>query len=471
MKPTFALLLAAYFLFMTWNALKADFAADEMMAIYTYWHPSPWRLLVSQFMLWRGYFRPAGGLFYLPLFLLTGLKPGPYHIVLLMLLLAGAWQMYRFARALGCPELAAALVALIACWHGGLSNLYYNSVFVFDVLCGIFYFAAFTYYARIRSSGLLPRRGQTAAFLALYLCALNSKEMAVTMPVILLAYEWLFHGAPPRRLKSMAQWLRGPGRTICWTVLFNLVYIYGKAFGPYGLMKSPAYKPVYSWERMVDFEERYLGDIFYHLPSFSGLATLVIWLVVTYLAWRRPRPLTRFLWIYAMATPLPIVFLIGRDQACLYVPLAGWAVLAATLFVDWLSSAVRVLAAEPLFGRLRPPHLRILLVAAAVLAWTAGSRIYEQDNVTPAIPELGPRTRDVLAQFYALNPRVPPGAKIVFLNDPWPNGFDMAFIGELWFRDRTGRVFLNQKTPLPSDQIAAADAVFDWRDGRLVRVR
>jgi len=60
---------------------------------------------------------------------------------------------------------------------------------------------------------------------------------------------------------------------------------------------------------------------------------------------------------------------------------------------------------------------------------------------------------------------------VVFLDDPWPDVFDMSFIAELWFRDRTTRVFLNRKTLLPPEQIASADAVFTWRDGKLIRVR
>jgi hypothetical protein len=40
--------------------------------------------------------------------------------------------------------------------------------------------------------------------------------------------------------------------------------------------------------------------------------------------------------------PLPIEFLEGRGQACLYVCLAGW----AELFTDWLASATRILIAE-----------------------------------------------------------------------------------------------------------------------------
>lgn len=473
-KPAVAVLFAVYFFLVSWDSVKAHFAPDEMFAIYWYWHPSPWRLLFSQFALWQGYLRPLGGLFYLPLYLAYGLNTVPYHVVLLLLLLVGAYLMYRLARALGCAELPAAMVALIACYHGGLGNLYYNSVFVFDVLVGIFYFAALGYYARIRSSGKLLSPGQTVAFLALFLCALNAKEMAVTLPVILLAYELIFY--PPRGgWKSLAGWLRGPGLVICWAGLMNLVFIYGKRFGPEGLMNGPstAYKPVLAWDRVVDFQQRYVGDIFYHLPRFESLATLAIWLAVTWVAWRGKRPLLRFCWVYMLVTPLPVEFIIGRDQACLYVCLAGWAVMGATLFTGWIErTAPRLVAADADCRRLGLRRVRALMAAAGMLLFALGSWRYKQVNVAPFESALGQQTFDVLAQFRAVNPRVPPKATVVFLDDPWKNaGFDMAFIAELWFRDRSARVLLNLATPLSTEEIAKADAVFTWRDGKLIRVR
>ena len=93
---------------MSWDTLKVTFALDEMMAIYWYWHPSPWRLLSSQVMLWRGYVRPMGAIFYLPPYLAFGLNPVPFHAVLLLLLLVGAYMMYRFARAMGLGDLQSA---------------------------------------------------------------------------------------------------------------------------------------------------------------------------------------------------------------------------------------------------------------------------------------------------------------------------------------------------------------------------
>jgi hypothetical protein len=470
-KPATIILFLAYFLFVAWDGRKAPFAADDIQAIHTYWQPSPLRLLTSQFLLWRGYWRPMVGFFYLPIYEVWGLNPAPYHAVLLLLLAIGAYQLYRFASALGSGELPAAIAALIACYHGGLANLYYNTVFVGDVLCGIFYWAAFAYYARIRASGRLLNGGQTAAFLGLYLCALNSKEIAVTMPVMLLAYEWLYRRPPPLRWKEVAGWLRGPGRVLCLAGLLNVVCIYGKAFGQYGLMKNPAYRPVYSWARFADFQERYLSNIFYRLDRLDGLATCALWLVITYFAWRRNRPILRFCWIYVVLAPVPIEFLEGRGQANLNVTLAGWAVLAAALFVDWLPGAARVLSGEPLLRRLGEPRLRALLALAGMIAIAWGTWSYKETWVVPTIPKLSPLTAEVLAQFRAMNPRVRPGATVVFLEDPWPAGYDMSLIAELWFGDRKTHVYLKQKQALTPIQIAHADAVFSWKDGRLVRVQ
>jgi hypothetical protein len=59
---------------------------------------------------------------------------------------------------------------------------------------------------------------------------------------------------------------------------------------------------------------------------------------------------------------------------------------------------------------------------------------------------------------------------VVFLDDPFVD-WDMAFIAELWFRDRTVQVRLHRKTPLTADEIARAGRVFDFDNGRLAAVR
>src|ERR1035441_5921945 len=87
-KLGFGLLLLAWFLYFSRDVLGVHFAPDDMMNVDNfYWTPGPWRLLYSQFLIWRGYYRPMGGLFYLPVLSVWGLNPAPYHVALSLVLL------------------------------------------------------------------------------------------------------------------------------------------------------------------------------------------------------------------------------------------------------------------------------------------------------------------------------------------------------------------------------------------------
>jgi hypothetical protein len=112
-----------------------------------------------------------------------------------------------------------------------------------------------------------------------------------------------------------------------------------------------------------------------------------------------------------------------------------------------------------------------VLAAAGMILFALEGWRFKQRKVEPAIQNMGRQTAQVLAEFRSMNPSVRPGATVVFLDDPWKSGFDMSFIAELWFRDRTTRVLLDQVSHLPPEEIAKADALFTWRDGRLIRVR
>src|SRR5450759_2024271 len=258
-KLAFALLILTYFFYFNWSGLWAQFAADDMMNMAAYWRLKPIRLLLHLFMPWRGPYRPMAGLFYLPLLKGFGLNPLPFHAVMLAILLGNLYLMYRFALRVGCGELQAGLATLLVAYHAGLSMLYYNTAFVYDVLCFSFYMGAFLCYARVRAQGRLLRGGETALVMGLYLCALNSKEMALTLPIVLLAYEWIYHPGNGRRaarmMRDIAAWLRGPGRVVLYCVALNLFYLYGKAFSPNALMKSPAYHPELSLHRVFAFEK------------------------------------------------------------------------------------------------------------------------------------------------------------------------------------------------------------------------
>ena len=469
-KLAFALLTLAYFLYFNWNGLWVRFAADDMMNMAGSWRLPPTRILLDLSMPWHGAYRPMGSLFYLPLLKAFGLNPLPYHAVMLGILLGNLYLMYRFARRIGCGELQAALATLIVAYHAGLSMLYYNTAFIYDVLCFSFYMGAFLCYARVRARGRLLRGSETALVMGLYLCALDSKEMALTLPIVLLAYEWIYGDGGPAGWtpREIAGWLRGPLRVMLYCGALNLVYLYGKAFGPDAMMQTAAYRPVLSLHRLFAFEKAAMDDLFLAWGSFDWRGVVALWVALLYLAWRRPRPVLRFCWIFLMLTPLPLAVLEGRGAACLYIPLAGWAVFAAVVLTDVAGAVARFLAEEPLFRRAGYAGLFAAILCTSFFFWAKKNDYLRREFVRVAMADLGRPTADAIQQLRALNPHLKSNTDVVFLHDPF-DGWDMSFIAELWFRDKTLRFHLQSKVPLSPEDLAKM-TVFDFQDGRLVQV-
>jgi hypothetical protein len=168
--------------------------------------------------------------------------------------------------------------------------------------------------------------------------------------------------------------------------------------------------------------------------------------------------------------PVSIEFIPGRAGACLYIPFIAWAIFCATVFVDLAEAAARFLAGDPVLRVLGRRGAFTLLTVVAVMLLIRRNEHLHRSYVEPVMAQTGVLTAQVLEQFHAVNPHPRPHSSVVFLNDPFQD-WDMAFIAELWFRDRTVDIKLHRKTPLPPDELARADYLFDYRDGRLIQVR
>jgi uncharacterized membrane protein YfcA len=179
----------AYFLPLAWVGLTARFATDDPMNIAGYWNRGWEKLIAAQFLFFSSYYRPMGGLFYMPIFDVFGTNPFPYRAVLLVILGANAFLAYGAAKTLSRSVPIALIAAVFTSYHGGMFVLFYNTSQLYDVLCFLFWFAALNLYLRIRTRERDLNIRETGVLLGLYICALNSKEMAVTLPVALFAYE------------------------------------------------------------------------------------------------------------------------------------------------------------------------------------------------------------------------------------------------------------------------------------------
>ena len=146
------------------------------------------------------------------------------------------------------------------------------------------------------------------------------------------------------------------------------------------------------------------------------------------------------------------------------------AIFGAIAFVDLVDALARVLEREPWGRTLGHAGLVALLVAAGIFLWGRRNREYKLTHADPVMASLGQETWDVIQQFRTLNPHVRPGSKLAFLDDPFQS-WDMLFLAELWFRDRSLDIHVPRHGPLTPEELAKMDYVFTFQDGKLVELK
>ena len=352
------IILVAYFLYFALPAVGGGFSEDDLSALYTYWFSGTLgKTLWENICFWKGVGRPAGGLYYLPLSHLFRIDPHPYRIVQISILAALIPMVYYLARLLASSRSVAFLAILAFCYHPKLADVVVSGSYIYDVLCGFFYFAALTYYVHIREKGLGLRPIQWLAFLSLYVCALNSKEMAVTLPVVILVYELLKYYQQSERQK-LFRWMLHDASLALLSGAITAIYCYNKLYGggfagnfspqfveqrldparvpPWVAAALELYKPHYSWHRFIESNARFVSELFYLSPNhvITGGMLVAIWAFVLGYGFLRRDRTVQLMAFWVVITPLPLAFVTPRGGARLYIVLFGWAMIFAKLAWD-----------------------------------------------------------------------------------------------------------------------------------------
>jgi hypothetical protein len=105
--------LIGYFLHFALPSLRGGFGADEPMNMYFYWHPGILRCLWANVCFWSDFYRPAGALYYLPLYHFFYLNPEPYRIVQLSIVGASIPIIYWLCRLLTTSRSVAFLGTIV----------------------------------------------------------------------------------------------------------------------------------------------------------------------------------------------------------------------------------------------------------------------------------------------------------------------------------------------------------------------
>jgi hypothetical protein len=458
-----ALLYFGYFLLPT---LNGGFGNDDAYNIYYYWSRGVGSLLRGMLLFFTSYYRPMGGAYFYSLYEAFGLNPFPYHAVIVLLVLLNSIFVYRCASILSGSKIIGGFCSILMVYHPRMPLLVYVPAFTFDILCATFYFGALFYYLRIRSQDRNLKSRQWVLFLLLYIAALESKELAVSLPVMILAYELLWH-MPERTIKGISRWLRTSGWPVLASGLITVCYVIGKSIGPDALSHNPMYQVTLSLERFLDSNVRLARDLFYLKPrSWLNAPWLVfLWALFAYVAISRRKNHLKFSLIMLLVAPLPIAFLPYRGAILYPILLFGWALISATV-VDSICSFV---ARELLCWRVPPYLAKVLpLLLAVGLLWH--QTVFQHRKVKVPIQNAGREFRLVKAQLQTLLPKPGPGARIAFYNDLF-DGWDCRFIAELLYKDRSITVHLNQKAPLDEADLGKMDYVLAFQKEKLVIVK
>jgi len=375
---------------------------------------------------------------------LWGLDPFGYHLT--NLLLHGANAAVFFAVALAVlrrltpepetndwrPPLAAAFASLAFSLH----PLRVESVAWVterrDVLSGLFYLLSVWSYLRgLSRAGWAERHAWALAFFA---CALMSKAIVISLPLVLIALDFY----PLRRLPlEPGRWFQAQARPV-WTekIPYMLLALAAGAFGFIAQREVGATLSLQDWGLMPRISQAFYGLIFY-LPKTlwpTGLYALyeapqpiLIWkwpywacagsviaiTGATVWTWRR-WPAGLVLWVFYGVSLAPVLGLVKLGQAATadrytYLACLGWALAAGAVLLRGLRcgrtgrSASIVLAALicGVLGFLSARQIAVWRNSESL--WSNALRhnpkhIYAANNLGTALLEQG-RTDEAIAQL------------------------------------------------------------------------
>ena len=460
------LFIAAFFLAFTWRALLMYFSGDDVMNLYGYWSRPVADLVRANFLFWTPYYRPFGGVIYRTLFALFGFDPRPLYILYYASFLINLYLAYVVLKRISGSAETGALATLIWSVHANFSYLYYNAGSLYDVYCFLFYFLALFVYIRVRERGEYLRGWNLVAFIASFICCLNSKEMGATLPAILILYEVLFHTPVWRRLGDAGQWLVHEGRGALLAAICLIGYIPAKT-STQGLGRSPAYVSHFTWATFLHDTEVYLGYLTYSSHPFAAARVIILYGLLAFIALLLRSRLMCFGLLFFQITLLPVSFVSAREGFVLYLPNAGLAIYFGVLLV-WIKD--KLLSLSPRYLRVSNSMAMTLLfvLTAAALG------VIHYKHWQPAPPSSDAPIKIAKEQLLRMCPKLNQGSKVLVVQSPLDGGaWDLFFTLRLIYLDKD--LFVTQMNgppaqQIPLDRLDHYDHIFTYLGDRYVEL-
>ncbi len=416
--------LAAVLMCFTWRGLTMFFSSDDMMNMYKAWTTPAWKIWKAQLLPWMPISRPLGAAIYRVLYALFGFHPLPLYVLCWLLLIVNFFLAWRFFRIVA-PSVFVAVVALsLTTVHGLFQDLYLNAGTIYDRLCFLFTVLAVITYAGARREKNGMSAGRVALLCLICLMAMNSKESGASVPAILFCYECIYLLPRIWQERRWREWVRSIAPFYCLIAVIFGAFVIGRLSSASDIAGNPAYQAHFSlvfWLRNV---AEYLGILVYrsvHFTDLSAASTLVAMLALA--AVLRNRAML-FGWFYFVLAVMPVAFVPVRQGYVLYVPSIGLGLYVAEMI--GLATQRIFRQSEPL-GRAQMAILATLTLSVVWIHATHWPAPWRSAD-TPQW-----RLSDKMRREY---PSLKPGARILFVDHPAGNQYDLMFILRLLYHDR-----------------------------------
>ncbi len=434
--PILIAFLAAYFLWFAGPGLFTGFAPDDMHNLHKYWEAGPAAVAQANLTFWSSFYRPAGGAWYLAIYSLVHMDPVAYRATCFGLLALNLFLLYRLALAVTADADSSALATGIGAFHAAMVPIYYSNSTIYDILCYTFCTAALVWY-------LEDRPYKFAVFLALYIGALNAKEMAVTLPVFVLIWEWAHRR---RTLRDLAPALIAG--------VLTALYLYGKMNGPDPLNAQDAYKPAFTVQRFFATARNDMNLLFYTERWFNTARVILLWIALPFVAWLLRSRTLALSGAFAILAFLPVSFVPPREGFVCYLPLAWWSIYAAVLVLE--------------LRRRYTPKIPALAVVLTIPLLLMPLHTKRQTPLLAGLRGAQARTNNALADLCGLRPKLTPAGRVLIRNNRFGEDWDMLFLAKLWFNDHRAQVVLQEGANEPrGDSAREFDLILDDSGGHL----
>jgi hypothetical protein len=463
--------ILVYFISFAGGALHVGYSHDDLMNMDRALDGPFGQKLVRSLLFFLPALRPLGDGLYQIIYQISGFDPLLLRATCFALALVNVAILCVLMVKVSSSYEIGLIAALLGAIHGNLSPLYFNSGSCYDLLAFPLYCLALWMYVRERQRGRVPGAQSSAAILVLFVLALSAKEIALSFPLVVLAYELIWH--PPASMRHAAGWILRECRTAWLSAAIAAIFVAVRVYGTEGVTGIGApYQPVYSVGAYLNVLTLCMNDLFYRTDTFTPLLTAVLWgALIAIAALLRSRFLI-FCVSFTLLGMLPLAFVTPRGLSAAYLPIAGlWGYFAALLVQLRRYAAAEYIRQHPAatFMRSHTAELltRLALFAAVLVLLVA----VLQDNFAVDsnwIVDEAAYIRTVSRNIQDLRLNLPRTAKLLLVNDAFEPRFPYAtfFLLRLIYHDHSIEV-ARCSDPTLADHY---DAVLSYQNGRFERL-